>query len=70
LSDTQKKYRVQINYKSGASQTLWFTKMNTKSNGGKLTAIEWCLSPDEVIRVHHLGIDDIESIFELWSVEC
>jgi hypothetical protein len=57
------KTRVQINYKSGLSMVVEvqeFTVLRNKLNGQK--SYEWVdMSPDPLL----LGVDDIESIWEL-----
>jgi len=52
-------YKIKINYKSGQSHTFWATEFN--SSGGKYT---WnTIDPHNDVLL--LGVDDIESIFQV-----
>lgn len=65
MSDQKLKGLVQINYKSGRSVTMWFKTFNVKRDSrGVLTSVnyeKWNPTED----VFYLGIDNIESIFQL-----
>lgn len=65
MSDQNLKGLVQINYKSGRSVTMWFKTFETKRDQrGVLTSISYdTLNPHE--DVYYLGIDNIESIFQI-----
>lgn len=58
-------FLVQIVYKSGYIYTGLFEKLETKTTGGKITEISWTLAPSNPHKVIHMGMDDIESIFQL-----
>jgi hypothetical protein len=59
------KIKVRINYKSGSSVTMDFTKFIIHTNIlGVMTSIEWEV-PKGGLKPLRLGIDEIESIFQI-----
>lgn len=58
-------FLLQINYKSGNSIKAWFDKFDIKKTGGDITSMEWVETKGQGVRVIFIGIDDIESIFQL-----
>lgn len=59
------KYLVQINYKSGNSVKLWFSKFELIMNtNGEITELKWELTHPNT-SVLFVGIKDIESIIQL-----
>lgn len=58
-------FLVQIVYKSGYVYTGWFSQMETKTKGGKVSEISWTLAPCNGHKIIHIGLDEIESVIQL-----
>ena len=69
MSDTEKKiteythaFKVQINYKSGKSVTMWFVMFEISKRGSEIANITWKLAHANT-KILCIGIDQIESLF-------
>lgn len=58
-------FLVQINYKSGNQHLGWFTKFEVKTSGGKISSMTWAVKAGGVEQPVLIGVDDIESVFQL-----
>lgn len=57
-----RKFHVAIRYKSGTIQYVWCKKLSVSKDGSSMTSLEW---EDMVPKPLHMGIDEIESIWQL-----
>ena len=57
--EKQLEYLIRVNYKSGHSEELWYKKFTIRSE-----TYEWETS-DPVRRPLLIGVDDIESVWQL-----
>lgn len=48
----------------------WFTKFDVDTTGGSITGINYNVHPESEPKVIVIGINDIESVYKLESVEC
>ena len=71
MSESEKKiteythaHKIQINYKSGKSVTMWFVKFDFKKRGSEITEIKWVLAHANTM-IFSIGIDNIESVFRV-----
>ena len=60
-----KMHKIQINYKSGRTIIARFQKFSVTSNGAEITKIEWEIDNSGNMKPLFIGIDEIESIFQL-----
>lgn len=57
-----RRHKVQINYQSGRSVVITCRDFTVNRRGSKIASVEWENAKPDAL---HMGIDDIESIWQL-----
>lgn len=70
MSEVNMKHLIQLNYKSGIQQEVWFTQFDAKVTGGNIASLEYTVHPDSKFKIVNIGLNDIESVYRLESIEC
>ena len=73
MSESNIKFFIRVNYKSGIQEEFWVKDFKTESNQDGLSSVEWTLCFDEKNdpegykspRPVTIGVDNIESIWQL-----
>lgn len=62
ITEYKHAYKLQINYKSGKSVTMWFVNFDIKKRGAEIAEINWVLAHANT-KILFIGVDQIESVF-------